>query len=63
MRGLSDGEVQSSEGLDFDNEFDDELLEWKERVKTAITHVEEDELTLLRRVELKLNNLDDKISE
>lgn len=61
--GLSDGEVENSEGANFDNEFEGELLEWTERVKTAIPHAEEDEMTLLRRVEQKLNGLEDKINE
>jgi len=59
LTGIADGE--SSLGWDIELEFDAERTGWANKVKTTIPHIEEDEMTLLRRLEREVGGVGDAL--
>lgn len=55
--GLDPGE--ESLGWDIEQEFDAKDSGWADRVRDTIPRIEEDEMVLLRRLERKLNHVED----
>jgi len=57
MSGLQDGE--EGMGWDVDSSFDPHDSGWADRVHATIPHIEEDEMVILRRMEKKLDSVED----
>ena len=57
ISGLDPGE--ESLGWDIEQEFDAQESGWADRVHDTIPRIEEDEMVILRRLEKKLNHVED----